>query len=134
MARKISHWATAVAASATIAVGGLLAAVAPAMPSSAHTYGEEYNSGWAADAGGSQYSDGYSWYRLDYGLLYRWDGGSWVAQPADDTGLTQSLDYRYDNGHLYHWNGTQWILGTGRPDDITQSLSLNPDPQIAEQA
>jgi hypothetical protein len=152
MARKISRWATAIAASVTIATGGLLltggpasaaaqpaetptiAAVSHAAPSPDHSYGEDYASGRAADDGSSQYSDGYSWYRQDYGLLYRWDGDSWVAQTADDTGLTQSLDYRYDDGHLYHWDGTQWAPGTGRQDDITQGLSLSPDPQIVEQA
>jgi hypothetical protein len=161
MARKISRWATAIAAGVTIATGGLLvtggpasAAAQPAQtptiaavshaapsfdhshaaPSFDHSYGEGYASGRLMGDSSSQYSDGYSWYRQDYGLLYRWDGGSWVAQTAGATGVTQSLDYRYDDGLLYHWDGTQWAPGTGRPDDITQGASLSPDPQSVERA
>lgn len=148
MALKISRRAAAIAAGVTIAAAGLLAtggpasaatrpadsvtvtAVSHAAPSLDHSYGENYASGRAVDESRSEYSDGYSWYRVDYGLSYRWDGDSWIAQTADDTDFVNSLNCRYDDGQFYQWNGTQWLPGTGRQDDITQGQSLSRVPQI----
>lgn len=140
MARKISRRAATIAAVVTIAGSGLLIAGGPASAAakpadstvvavtsttpSGHSYGQDYATAWATDGAHSQYSDGYSWYRLDYGLLYRWDGNSWVAQTGADTDLVQTLNYRYDGGQYYQWNGSQWVSGADRHDDIAQAVTF----------